>query len=63
MDFYRRIIKDASNYINDRGHLIFEIGYDQKDDINDLLKKENFINIKNIKDFNDFDRFIIAQKG
>ena len=63
LDFYRRIIKDASNYLNDRGHLIFEIGYDQKDDINDLLKKENFINIKNIKDFNDFDRFIIAQKG
>ena len=63
LDFYRQIIKEASNYLNDGGHLIFEIGYDQKDEINDLLKNENFIKIKNIKDFNDFDRFIIAQKG
>ena len=63
LDFYRQIIKDAPNYLNDGGHLIFEIGYDQKDEINELLKNENFIKIKNIKDFNDFDRFIIAQKG
>lgn len=61
--FYRLIIKDASIYLNKNGHLIFEIGYDQKDKINELLIKSDFKNIINLKDFNGFDRFIIAEKG
>lgn len=63
LDFYREIIKNASKYLNNKGHLVFEIGYDQKNILNKLLKDEGFVNIENIKDFNDFDRFIIAQKG
>ena len=63
LDFYRGVIKNASKYLNNRGHLVFEIGYDQKNILNRLLKDEGFVNIENIKDFNDFDRFIIAQKG
>lgn len=63
LDFYRGIIKNSSKYLNNKGHLVFEIGYDQKNILNRLLKDEGFVNIENIKDFNDFDRFIIAQKG
>ncbi|WP_311482613.1 peptide chain release factor N(5)-glutamine methyltransferase [uncultured Anaerococcus sp.] len=63
LDFYRKIIKKANSYLNDGGHLIFEIGYDQKEVLNRLLTNQGFVNIQNIKDFNDFDRFIIAQKG
>ena len=63
LDFYREIIKNAGEYLNDKAHLVFEIGYDQKEVLNTLLKDEGFVNIENIKDFNDFDRFIIAQKG
>lgn len=63
LDFYREIIKNTSKYLNNNGHLVFEIGYDQKNILNRLLKDEGFVNIENIKDFNDFDRFIIAQKG
>lgn len=63
LDFYREIIKNANNYLNDKGHLVFEIGYNQKEALNKLMINQGFINIKNIKDFNDFDRFIIAQKG
>ena len=63
LDFYREIIKNSSKYLNNKGHLVFEIGYDQKNILNKLLKDEGFVNIENIKDFNDFDRFIIAQKG
>ena len=63
LDFYREIIKNTSKYLNNNGHLVFEIGYDQKNILNKLLKDEGFVNIENIKDFNDFDRFIIAQKG
>lgn len=63
LDFYKDIIKEASEYLNDCGHLIFEIGYDQKAAINDLLIKSDFKNLENIKDFNGFDRIIMAQKG
>lgn len=61
--FYRKIIKDANKFLNEDGHLIFEIGYDQKDEVNKLLIKSDFKNIENLKDFNDFDRFVIAKKG
>lgn len=63
LDFYREIIKKASDYLNIDGHLVFEIGYDQKVAINNLLIKSDFKNIQNIKDYNGFDRIIIAQKG
>lgn len=63
LDFYMEIIKNANNYLNDKGHLVFEIGYNQKEALNKLMINQGFINIQNIKDFNDFDRFIIAQKG
>ena len=61
--FYKKIIKKAPDYLNDQGHLIFEIGYDQKEILNKLLKGQGFKSIINLRDFNDFDRFIIAQKG
>lgn len=61
--FYKSIIKKASKYLNKNGHLVFEIGYDQKEYINKLLIKSDFKNIINLKDFNGFDRFIIAEKG
>lgn len=61
--FYKEIIKKAGAYLYEDGRLIFEIGYDQKDEINELLVKSDFKNIINLKDFNGFDRFIIAQKG
>lgn len=61
--FYKRIIKDASSYLNEGARLVFEIGYDQKSDISSLLNESDFKNIICIKDYNDFDRFIIAEKG
>lgn len=61
--FYREIIRNACKFLIDKGHLVFEIGYDQKNILNRLLLEQGFVNIQNIKDFNDFDRFIIAQKG
>ena len=61
--FYKRIIKDAGKFINDGGRLVFEIGYDQKQSLFELLDEFDFKNIECIKDYNDFDRFIIAEKG
>lgn len=61
--YYKRIIKDAEAYLNQGGRLVFEIGYDQKQRVCELLNESDFKNIKCMKDYNDFDRFIIAEKG
>lgn len=42
--------------------LCFEIGYDQKEDVQDLLKCENrYIDIYSKKDFIWYDRIVIAK--
>lgn len=36
LDFYRAILTGADSHLSDRGFLLFEIGYDQSDDIREL---------------------------
>lgn len=58
--FYKKIIKNAKNFLNKNGKIYLEIGYDQKDSISNLLEKYGYKQIKSYKDFNDFDRIIKA---
>lgn len=58
--FYRRIIKDAKKYLKNKGFIFLEIGYNQKEEIENLLKSQNFKNIKSYKDYNGFDRIVIS---
>ena len=63
LKFYKKIIEQACNYI-ENGYLILEIGYDQKDDVENLLKEnKNYSEIKTIQDFSGNDRCIIAKVG
>lgn len=57
--FYREIIKEAPNYLNNNGFLVFEIGYDESEDIS-LIMKKNF-DTKIYKDLNHLDRVIVGQ--
>ena len=57
--FYREIIKEAPNYLNNNGFLVFEIGYDEAEDIS-LIMKKNF-DTKIYKDLNHLDRVIVGQ--
>ena len=63
LDFYRKIIDIAPNYLDDCGlkTIYFEIGIDQSNDIAKLLKKD-FEDIKILKDYANIDRYIIAKK-
>ena len=61
LDFYRIIANQAQDYLNEDGILILEIGYNQKEAVEDLLKA-NFINIETYKDYANNDRVIVAQK-
>lgn len=53
--FYRKIIENANQYLENNGVIFFEIGYDQKEKILELGKNNNFITTV-YKDINGRDR-------
>ena len=59
LDFYRRIISAAPEYLNASGTLMLEIGFDQAESVVSLLN-ENFENIEIIKDYGGNDRVVAA---
>ena len=61
LDFYRKIILNSYNYLNNKGMLCLEIGFDQKEQVEKLLEKEGkYINIYCKKDLGNNDRVIVA---
>lgn len=62
LDFYRKIVKNAYKYLNNKGILCLEIGFNQKEDVTNLLEKEGkYRNFYCKKDLGQNDRIIIAQ--
>ncbi len=57
--FYRKIIENAPTFLNANGFLIFEIGYNQGEEVSRLMK--NRFDTKIIKDLNNLDRVIIGK--
>jgi release factor glutamine methyltransferase len=63
LDFYRRIISQAAEYLKAKGFLILEMGKGQHRSIENLLKKsKKFEIIEEIKDYNNIERVMVAQK-
>lgn len=60
--FYRKIIEESKDYLTENGYLAFEIGYDQGEYLKEYLKINGFENIRLYKDYNGFDRCIIARR-
>ncbi len=56
--FYRRIIKEAKDYLNEEGYLLFEIGYDQGQEVSELMEQEGYKNVVVIKDLAGNDRVV-----
>lgn len=64
LDFYRRIVEEAPNLLKWNSYLCFEIGYDQKKDVTEIIEKSNmYYNTYHKKDLCDNDRVIITQKS
>lgn len=64
LDFYRKIIDLGYEYLKYGGYLCLEIGYDQKEEVMNLLDNNGqYINKICIKDLYDNDRVIIAKVG
>ena len=59
LHFYRKIIKKAPKYLNDRGYLVFEIGHDEGKDICALM--EDKFDVEVIKDLSKLDRVVVGQ--
>ena len=64
LDFYKKIIYTSYEYLKYKGYLCLEIGYDQKNEVIDLINKEGkYINIYSKKDLYYNDRIVIAKLG
>ena len=62
LDFYRKITKCAYEYLKCNGYLCYEIGYDQKIDVIEIIENEQkYQNIYGLKDLYDNDRVVISQ--
>lgn len=59
--FYKKIIKEAKNYLKENGYLALEIGYDQAVDVTKLLEENGYEEINVKKDLGGNDRTIIAK--
>lgn len=61
LEFYKKIIEQACNHIKN-GYLILEIGYDQKADVENMLKENrNYAEINTIQDLSGNDRCVVAK--
>lgn len=64
LDFYKKIINEASSHLESNGYLCFEIGYNQKNAVQNLLSNSGkYQEIYCKKDLCGNDRVIIAKKS
>ncbi len=58
--FYRKIIKKAGHYLEAGGMLAFEIGYDQGNDVKELMETQGFVSVEIKKDLAGLDRLVFG---
>lgn len=58
LDFYRKITEQSVKLLNYGGMLMFEIGHDQREAVEDILFKNGFRQIVSMKDLSQEDRVI-----
>ena len=63
LDFYRAIVEQAKDWLVNGGWLFFEIGYDQGDDLRNLLAEFGYTEIEIRKDLAGLDRVAMGRKG
>ena len=62
LDFYRKIVSKADEYLKFHGYLCLEIGYDQKEEVEEIIsKQEKYIGTYCKKDLCDNDRVIVTK--
>ena len=59
--FYRKMIAESSKYLNPNGVILFEIGYDQGQDVSLMLKEAGYKDVQIVKDLAQNDRVVIGR--
>ena len=63
LDFYQRIIEKSKDYLKTNGMIFFEIGFDQAEEVSNILEENDYKEIVVKKDLAMNDRVIYAKKG
>lgn len=62
MDFYRKILKQALNYLNNNAVLIFEIGYDELEKFKEIINRyAEYKVVESLKDYGGNDRVVVCR--
>lgn len=59
--FYRKIIEEAKGYLTDKGWLLFEIGSDQREDVEALMEEAGYTSVAAKKDLAGLDRVVMGR--
>lgn len=60
--FYRKIVDRAQDHLKEGGYLFFEIGYDQGDEVSQILADHTFTEIRIIPDLTGLNRVVTGKK-
>ena len=61
--FYRKIVEQAPDYLEESGWLCLEIGYDQGESLKTMMEEQGYDQIRIVKDLAGLDRVVIGQKN
>lgn len=62
LDFYKKIVEQALNYLKENGKIFLEIGYDQKQEVIEIIdESKQYKKIECKKDLSGNDRMIMAE--
>ena len=62
LDFYRRILKQAQDFLKNDGWIFFEIGCTQRKDLLQLLEQTGFDSLESRQDLAGLDRVVMGRK-
>lgn len=60
VEFYRNIIENSKNYLNTSGHIVFELGQNQSEEVTSILEEHGYANIEVLQDVTGINRVISA---
>ena len=61
LDFYRKIVEQSKDHLKTNGMIFFEIGFDQAEEVSNILKANGYHDIVVKKDLSGLDRVVIAK--
>lgn len=62
LEFYRRILEEGKSFLNPRGYLLFEIGYNQGEAVSAMMKAAGFGQVRVIRDLSGLNRVVCGRK-